>query len=87
MSNTTQNGASCGFNAVVTFRLPALANCSAAIKDAGQVRLGGQGPAFRHTEIADAGKVRLGGQGPAFRRPSIADAGRVRLGGQGPLFR
>lgn len=86
MSNTTRNGASCGFDAAVTFRLPALANV-AAIKDAGQVRLGGQGPVFRSATIADAGKVRLGGQGPAFRLPSIADAGRVRLGGQGPLFR
>ena len=87
MSNTTQNGASDGFDAVVTFRLPALANRDLAIKDAGQVRLGGQGPVFRSASIVDAGKVRLGGQGPAFRRASIADAGRVRLGGQGPLFR
>ncbi len=86
MSNTTQNGASCGFDAEVTLRLPALANC-ASIKDAGKVRLGGQGPVFRSATIADAGKVRLGGQSPAFRLPSIVDAGRVRLGGQGPLFR
>ncbi len=87
MSNTTQNGASCRFDANVTFRLPALANFGVTIKDAGTVRLGGQGPVFRSAAIVDSGRVRLGGQGPAFRRPSIADAGRVRFGGQGPLFR
>ncbi|MDT7952169.1 MAG: hypothetical protein RQ966_11765 [Acetobacteraceae bacterium] len=85
MSNATQNGAPCSFEAV-TFRLPALANAG-AIKDAGQVRLGGQGPVFRLPSIGDAGTVRLGGQGPVFRLASVADAGRVRLGGQGPLFR
>lgn len=87
MINTTQNGASDGFDAVVTLRLPALANHGGAIIDAGQVRVGGQGPAFRLPSIVDAGRVRLGGQGPAFRRSPVADAGRVRLGGQGPLFR
>ena len=86
MSNSTQNGASSSFDAAVTFRLPALANC-AAIKDAGQVRLGGFGPAFRSVEIVDAGKVRVGGFGPMFRSPAISDAGKVRMGGFGPVFR
>ena len=54
------------------------------VADAGKVRLGAQGPAFR--PIADAGEVRLGAQGPCFRA-MIADAGKVRLGAQGPLFR
>lgn len=86
MNNTTQNGASVGFDAAVTFRLPALAN-GASIEDAGTVRFGGQGPVFRLASITDTGRVRLGGQGPVFRKATIADAGKVRLGGQGPLFR
>ncbi len=86
MTNTTQNGASAGFDVPVTFRLPALAN-GLSVKDAGAVVLGGQGPVFRSASIADVGRVRLGGQGPAFRMAAIADAGKVRLGGQGPLFR
>ncbi len=73
------------------------------VADAGNVRIGGQGPVFRLTAdagkvrlggqgpvfrlTADAGKVRLGGQGPVFRPGAVADAGRVRLGGQGPVFR
>ena len=81
MNDTIQNRDAANIVAEMTFRLPTLGPCADLTEDAGQVRLGGQGPAFR---LADSGRVRLGGQGPAFR---VADAGRVRLGGQGPIFR
>lgn len=84
MDATIHRAAPVKFDAEMTFRLPSLGAYVETTEDAGRVRLGGQGPAFR---LADAGRVRLGGQGPVFRRPPIADAGRVRLGGQGPLFR
>lgn len=81
MNDTIQNRDAAKFDAEMTFRLPTLGPCADLTENAGQVRLGGQGSAFR---VVDAGRVRLGGQGPAFR---LADAGRVRLGGQGPIFR
>ena len=60
MNSTVQNEGVAKVDAEIT-------SPAASTRDAGLVRLGGFGPAFRPAAIADAGKVRLGGFGPVFR--------------------
>ena len=69
---------------------------SAAVSDAGKVRLGGESPSFGPVRVArlntvDKGKVRLGGESPSFGPVRLApattiDQGKVRLGGESPSF-